>query len=245
MKFAQIIPAVALVLAPVAVSAQIPGPPGPAPATLSVSGEGLVQRLPDIARVNVQIVTNDDDAGRSAGKNSDIYNALKAKLAPLGIAGDALTTSYFYVNFVPRPPKGTAPEQAQPRYGYVTSRSVAVAVAPIENVGKVVDAATAAGVTAVGDVSFELKDRRAAYREALAAAIDDAKRNAAAVAAAGAFTLVRFRNVSATGIAPGPYAGVALKGNMMAAPAPQPPTELGNGGPISVSARVSVTYDIR
>jgi hypothetical protein len=245
MKFAKmLLPAAALLLAPAVASAQSIAIMGPQPPTLSVSGDGLIQRSPDIARVTVQIVTNDDDATVSAGKNTTIYNALKAKLAPLNLAADALTTTYFNVNFIPHPPKGLPPEQLQPRYGYVTTRSVTIAVAPIENAGKVVDAATAAGVTETGNVSFDLKDRKAAFREALTAAMEDAKRNAAALAAGGGFTLVKFRSISANSTNIQPYeAPVAMRA--MAVAAPQPPTELGSGGPISITAHVSVTYEIK
>jgi uncharacterized protein YggE len=245
MKLAyMVLPAVALLLVPAAVSAQSIGLLGPQPATLSVSGDGLIQRSPDIARVSVQIVTSDDDATVSAGKNTAIYNALKAKLAPLDLASDALTTTYFNVNFIPHPPKGLPPEQLQPRYGYVTTRAVTITVAPLENAGKAVDAANAAGATETANVSFDLKDRKAAYREALTAAMEDAKRNAAALSTGGGFTLVKFRNISANSGGVQPYQAPVMRAMSVAA-APQPPTELGNGAPISISAHVSVTYEIK
>jgi hypothetical protein len=212
---------------------------------LSVTGNGVIDRSPDEATVTVQIVTNDDNAASSAGKNNSIYNALRSKALGLGLTADAVRTTYYNVEFIPYPPKNLPPEQRQPRYGYVTTRSLALAVSPIENAGKVVDAATAAGVTSIGGVSFGLKDRRGAYLAALAAAMNDAKAQASALAAAGGFSIVRIRNVSA-----GQYSTpqpLAMGAMMRAAPAaaPTPPTEIEPGGPIEISARVSVTYDIK
>ncbi len=247
MKFAHVLAAAALAAFPSVALAQSALPAtAPSEATLSVPGDGLVQRSPDLARVALTIVTDDGDAARSAGKNTTILNAVKAKLAPLGIAGDAVRTSFFNVEFVPNPPKNLPPEQRQPRYGYITTRSLTVDVSPIENAGKVVDAATSAGVTSVGGVSFDLRDRKSAYRQALQAALNDAKASAAALAQGGDFHLVRIVRIASGGanpIRPLPVAE-GFNARLAAAPAP-PPTEIGPNGPIDVSAHVELTYEIR
>jgi uncharacterized protein YggE len=98
------------------------------PAQLTVEGNGRIGRSPDRAAVNLDIVTSDDAATRSGGKNTTIYNALLARVTALGLVpGDVKTTSY-NVSFVPYPPKDLPPEQRQPRYGYVTSRSLSLNV---------------------------------------------------------------------------------------------------------------------
>ncbi len=238
---AQILGAV-LAAIPLAASAQ---PVTPSEAQLTVAGDGVASRSPDRARVSMDIVTSDDAATRSGGKNTTTYNAFLARVTSLGIAtADVKTTSY-NVSFVPHPPKDLPAAERQPRYGYITSRSLSVNVTPLENVGKVVDAATAAGVTNIGDVSFDLKDRHGAYLAALAAAMNDAKSTAAAVAEAGGLRIVRIRNVT-TGneqqFAPMP---VMMKAAPMEARAEEPPTSIAPSGPIDVSAHVTVTYAIR
>ncbi|HMD02061.1 MAG TPA: SIMPL domain-containing protein [Candidatus Baltobacteraceae bacterium] len=211
--------------------------------TLTVQGDGVVERSPDQAVVQVTIVTNDDNASVSAGKNTDIYNALKTRVAALGVSGDALRTSYFNVQFVPHPARALPPEQQQPRYGYVTTRGIALTVTPIENAGKVIDAANAAGVTQVGDVSYDLKDRKGAYLSALAAAMSNARQVAEALAAAGGFKLGGYARISVEGSAPAPNPQ-APRAMALAAPA-QPPTDLGPSGPIEVRAGVTVSYSIK
>ncbi|MFY9779220.1 MAG: SIMPL domain-containing protein [Candidatus Baltobacteraceae bacterium] len=239
--------ALALAALPAAALAQAAQayPPHAEEPTLSVGGLGVIDRSPDEATVTVQIVTDDDNAANSAGKNNAIYNALKAKALGLGLSADAVRTTYYNVAFIPYPPKNLPPEQRQPRYGYVTTRSLTLAVTPIENAGKVVDAATAAGATSIGGVSFGLKDRRGAYLAALAAAMNDAKAQASAIAAAGGFSIVRIHSVNAGQYA-APLAVGATALMRAAAPAPtQPPTEIEPGGPIEITARLSVVYDIR
>jgi uncharacterized protein len=246
MKLSSVALALALGVLPAAASAQLAqvSPPLREAPALSVSGSGLVERSPDEATVSVQIITNDDNAAASTGKNSTIYSSLKAKVLGLGLSADAIRTVSFNVAFIPYPPANLPPEQRQPRYGYVTTRSLLLAVTPIENAGKVVDAATAAGATNVGGVTFGLRDRKAAYLAALAAAMNDAKAQAAALAAAGGFSLGRLRYVNAGQYTPPqPLAMSAMARAPLAAPAP--PTEIEPNGPIQVSARVSAVYDIR
>jgi len=216
----------------------------PPESTLTLQGDGLVTRAPDVAKLNVQIVSNDDNATLSSSKNNDIFNALKAGLAGIGLAPSDLATTSYNVVFVPHPPRGLPPEQQQPRYGYITTRSLTVTVSPIENTGKVIDAATAAGVTSVGNISFSLRDQKSAYTAALGTAMLDVRQSAGAVASAGGFTIVGIRSVVVG------YSYVPLQ----AAPAPMlrvsaavagTPTEIAPNGPISVTAHVTVTYLIK
>jgi len=236
--------AFACAVVPVAAGAQIVSAK-PELATLTVAGNGSVDSSPDVARVSVQITTSDDDAAQSAGKNTAIYDALTAKLATLGLTGEAVRTTSFNVQYVPYPPHDLPPDQRQARYGYVTNRSLSIAVTPIENAGKVIDAANAAGVTSVGDVSYELKDTKAAYRAALAAAMKDAQADAAAIAAAANLHLVRIVGVSSGGFAMLPR----ILGRAMAAPAAESaaplPTDLGPSGPLTTTASLTVTFEIR
>jgi uncharacterized protein len=215
----------------------------PTESTIVVTGEGLVSKSPDEAKVSVQIVTDDNDAATSSSKNNAIYNALKSRLATLPLAGDALRTMGYDVEFIPYPPKNLPPEERQPRYGYVTTRSLSITVSPLELAGKVIDAATAAGVTSVGDVDFDLKDRRAVYAAALSAATADAKRDAEAIASAAGVQLVRVRSIT-TEYNFAPAATPLMLRAQAAMAAPQTPTQIDTGGPIDVTAHVTVTYAI-
>ena len=232
--------ALALGSTPLGAAAEPASPTQPA---LTVAGDGTVSRSPDEARIAVEIVTNDGAASRSGSENTAIYNGFVARVGTLGIAATDVRTTSYNVAFVPYPPKDLPAEQRQPRYGYITSRSLSVLVTPLENAGKVVDAATAAGVTQIGDVGFELKDRHAAFLAALAAAMRDARATAAALAAAGDFRIARIRNVASTDERPlQPYPAVMRAAALAPAGAP---TEIVPGGPIDVTAHVTVTYDIR
>jgi len=232
----------AIALFPMLAAAAVPAAPAsPTESTLNVPGDGVIQRAPDVARISISIVTNDDSATVSTSKNNDIYNKLQASLAPLGLSGAALKTTSFGVVFVPHPPQGLPPAQQQSRYGYITTRSLLATISDLSTVGKVIDASTAAGVTNVGGVSYDLKDRKSAYVAALAVAMLDAKQTAQAVATAGGFTLVRIHTVT-VGTQYVPLMQIAA---VRAGGGNSTPTDIQPGGPISVSAHVDVTYTIK
>ncbi|HTV74170.1 MAG TPA: SIMPL domain-containing protein [Candidatus Acidoferrales bacterium] len=214
--------------------------------TLTVTGDGLISKSPDEARLDAQIITSDNNATASTSKNNDIYQAFKARLSGLALPPDALRTTSYDVEFIPYPPRDLPPEQRQPRYGYVTTRSITVTVSPIDLVGKLIDMATAAGVTSVGNVSFDLKDRRAAYAQALAAAAADGKRDAEALASATGVRLVRVQTIS-TGYNYIPPEPVPMAQMRMAAAVPNnaTPTQIDSTGPVDVSASVTIIYEIR
>jgi hypothetical protein len=244
MKYA--IAALALALGTISsAAAQTPAQPAPHEAVLTVGGDGTIERAPDLARLTVQIITNDDNPTVSSSQNNDRFNVLKAKLAGVGITGEEVRTYGYDVSFIPHPPKNLPPDQRQPRYGYITTRTVQITIAPIENAGKAIDAATAAGVTNVGGLSYELKDQASAYQAALAAAMADAKRIAQTLSAAGGFALgalTRVSSVQDSGVRP---LGGQPMFRVAAAPMASTPTDLGSSGPISVTAHVTVSYEIR
>jgi uncharacterized protein YggE len=226
-----------------AAGAQTTALAGPFAPTLTVQGQGVVERSPDIARLSLQIVTDDAAATASTSKNNAIFNALKSRLAGMGLSAETIHTVGFDVSFFPQPPANTPANERRDRYGYVTTRSLRVDIAPLELVGKAIDGATAAGVTDIGGVSYDLKDRHAAFLAALGVAMADAKQSAQALATAGGFTLGGFRSIQAGSndvVRPSPQPMM-----MKAALAASVPTEISPGGPIEIRASVTVGYAIR
>lgn len=212
--------------------------------SVNVTGQGRVERSPDRARVSLTIVTADKDAVRSGGANTTIYNAFLGKVAAFGVTAADVHTNSYDVAFVPPAPRDLPPDQRQPRYGYVTTRELSVVVSPLDAAGKIVDAATAAGVTQIGDVGFELKDSHGAELAAIASAVRDAREKAQTMATAAGVTLGRVRSItSSSDYEPQPMPRMAARATSMAAAAP--PTQIAPSGPMVVTATVTVTYDVK
>jgi hypothetical protein len=229
-----------LSFAPGAVPAQtVPHAP---PAELSVTGEGSVQRTPDEATLLVTIVTANDAATASTSANNRVYEALTTKLTSLQIGSDKVRTQSYDIRFVPKPAQGTPPGERPDRTGYITTRSIAIEIDDVTRVGATIDAATSSGATDIGDVSFGLRDRRAAYRAALAAAIHDAAEQAKSLSEAGGFHLGSIHHVNADSLAPAPPGPRRLfAAGAMTAPVP---TSIEPPSGIEVDARVTVDYTI-
>lgn len=199
----------------------------------------MVDRMPDQAVVLFSIVTNDENAGHATSSNNTTYNALVSHLGGLGIGPSAIKTAGFDVTFNPRPVQPNP--QFPQRFGYVVTRSVSVTMPRTDQVGAVIDAAVAAGVTNVGGVTFGLRDNRGAYREALASAVADAEQQARALADAAHVRLGRIQRLAPIGpIVPGPRP--VTFGRVATAAAPVP-TEV-QPSELNVQANVSVTYQI-
>ena len=206
---------------------------------ITVTGQGTISRAPDQATLALQIVTNNDVAATATSQNNTVYNALRSRLASIGIAESALHTRGFNVNFVPKPTDATSFKP--PRTGYVVTRSLDVTLNDLTAVGRAIDGAVAAGVSDIGGVSYGFKDRRAVYAEALAAAVRDAGTQANAIATAAGLRLGPIRAINAGGsVVP---RQPVLMGRAMAANAAPVPTEI-QPSDIDVSASVTVTYDL-
>jgi uncharacterized protein YggE len=235
-RFATVLAALVLLMS-APVMAQ---PTDPRPARLSVNGVGSVSRSPDEAIVSFTIVTDDPNAARAASANNATYTALLGKLRALGIPASAIRTTGYSLRYNPRPPHPNP--QSVERYGSIVSRNVTVTSDRTDQAGPIVDAAVAAGVSDIGDVAFAIRDQRAAYRDALAAAVADAQAQAQTLAGA---THVRLGRILA--VTPSspiiPVRESVLLSRSPAAAAPPIPTDV-QPSDLTVRATVTLTYAI-
>lgn len=213
--------------------------------TLTVSGEGSVSRTPDLAVVDVALVTRDGaSAAKATAQNNAAYARLRDRLQALGLRDDAVRTTGFSVQYHPQPPPdgrvGIPPIPPSDGYGYVATRTIGVNAPRIDAAGRVVDAVVGAGGRIDG-VRYLLADPRAATSAALAAAVADAQNQAKAVADAAHMRIASIKSIDVSS-APLPvaFARAMVAG---AAQAPSVPTEL-EPTSLEVRAGVNVTYTI-
>ena len=203
---------------------------------VSVTGQGTVVRDPDRATLAATIVTSNDVASTASSQNNATYNALVARLRPIGIAQAAVRTTSYSITFVPKPSSDATYKPAHT--GYVVTRSLAITIDNLALVGRATDAAVAAGVEQIEGVSFGLRDERAAYAAALAAAVADASMQASALAAAAHMRLGAVRAITTASPLRSPMPLALAKTAGPSVPTEIPPSE------IEVQATVSVTYTL-
>jgi len=198
--------------------------------TISVTGVGEVTADPDVAFVHVSVVARADTAEAARADAATRVNDLLAALDEAGVPGDAVETTGFSIR------------QERDREGeptdFVAVHSLRVETGPDE-AGAVVDTVVGAADASVDSVQFTLSDGvRADLRaEALTRAVDAARADADAIAAAAGMEVTGVRTASTGGaFYPGPYASFDERAADAGASTTFRP------GPVTVSATVSMTY---
>jgi uncharacterized protein YggE len=147
---------------------------------ITVTGTGTATSVPDRASFSFGVTTQAATASQALARNGDAMEKVIAALKAHGIATADLQTQS--VSLSPR-----TSEQGD-IVGYTASDSVS-ATGSIDRAGEVIDAAVGAGATDVSGPSFTRADQDALYRQALKAAVADAKAKAQVLAAAAGVSL--------------------------------------------------------
>ena len=166
--------------------------PGPGPAVISVSGYGKADVSPDMATVNIGIVTTGKTAQLAQAENARVASDVTAALGQLGIFSKDIQTHY---TMSPVYEKG----DYRKAVGYRANNTVTVTVNDVAKAGQVIDAALSSGATDVNGLSFGLKDAKSVRNTALQMAVQDARSKADAIAAALGVKIVGIQNVKEDG----------------------------------------------
>jgi hypothetical protein len=214
--------ALAALAAPLA--AQTPTPPPPP--QIVTNGEGEAQVIPDRARVSLAVETRGQTAAAAATENARVQTAVLTRLRALGIPSERLLTIGYSVQ--PEYNRSREPN-AEPRViGYVARNTIRADVHQMDQVGRVIDAALAAGANSLGRLDMYSSREDAARREALANAVQAARRDAEAMAAAAGGGLGPLIEITSGGFfrPPQPYDMMA-RGAEMALQAADTPISAG------------------
>jgi hypothetical protein len=231
-----LIPGALLALASAAVplSAQTPEP---AP-FIQVSGSATVFVPSDRARLNFAVVTEGPTAAEAAAQNSTQMEATIRALRATGAAG--LQIESWGYDLQPRYARQTSPDQPPRIVGYQAANNVRVTVDDVSAVGGLIDAGVNAGANRVTSLQFEARNTDAARAAALRQAVQNARSQAEAMAAAIGVLLGPALEVHGGAQAPMPppmpYMRDLQMEVAMAAPTPIEATEQG------VSAQVTIKY---
>ena len=193
--------------------------------TVSVTGTGSVDAVPDRAQVSAGVETRAATAKAASTANGAAMQKVIAALRSNG--GKDVTTQTVSLS--------TAFDQNGQPNGFVAS-NVASAETSLDGAGALIDAAVASGANTVYGPSLSRSDADALYRQALAKAVDDAKARAEILAKAAGRSLGRVTAIAESGsVTPVPYAAKAS--------AAQDSTPVVSGSE-ETTASVSVTFEL-
>jgi uncharacterized protein YggE len=149
----------------------------PTERTISVSGSARLDADPDEAVVRLGVRTQAATAQDAMDQNSAKMARVIAALRELGLGDEDLATST--LNLSPR-----YEDRGRSLVGYDASNDVQATIRDLASVGRVIDAAVGAGADVAGGIQFRLSDENQGVDRALAAAVENAKAKADAMASA-------------------------------------------------------------
>jgi uncharacterized protein YggE len=198
--------------------------------TIQVQGHGEVEAAPDIAVINLGVMSRESDAGASMQAASQRMHSVLEAVRRLGVPDRDIQST------------GLNLFLDQQANVYMASQQVTVRTEDIGKAGAILDAAVQAGANASTGVGFSIDDPSALEDEALELAVADARRKAGRLAAALGVTVDRVERVEASS---GGAAVPAFRRQSSAAVAQRaalPPMEAGQ---VVIAADVRVTYTFR
>jgi uncharacterized protein YggE len=208
-----------------------------APATITVTGEGLTEVAPDLATLSIGVTTTGETAAEALAANSAALDAVLARLKAAGVEDRDLQTANLSVN-----PNWTGYDSsssgAQTIDGYTAMNMVSVRIRALEGLGAVLDAAVSDGANTLNGLTFGLQDPRPAMDAARQAAVEDARAKAALIAAAAGVGLGDIVSISEGGGYGGP-APMFKDAAVSAAPVPV------QAGELSMQASVTVVWELQ
>lgn len=204
--------------------------------TLNVSGQAKVNASPDIAYIDLGVITEDKDAKTAQKANAASMDKVISAIKAAGVkAEDIKTINYsIYPKYEYNKDGGVSNI-----VGYTVNNTVHVTVRDLAKTGDLIDAATDSGVNVSSSISFGLKNYEDYYNEALKNAVLAAKKKASTMAGALGVTLKAPISVNeGGGYSPlMNYAAYDMKAEMAGAATPI------QAGSLEITANVNIVYE--
>lgn len=163
--------------------------------TVSFSGQGKVLATPDVAVLDLSILTEATTSKAAQDENSRKSQALTDFLERENVDEKDIKTTGYNIY-----PQYTYPLSGRPVItGYQVNQSVQVKVRDLKNVDTILDGVVSAGVNQVNNLQLTIDDPDKLMDEARQAAIDDAKAKASRLKSQLSIRLGRIINFSESG----------------------------------------------
>ncbi|HMO71946.1 MAG TPA: SIMPL domain-containing protein [Paracoccaceae bacterium] len=202
-------------------------------ARITVTGEGRVDAVPDLATISLGVTTEAKSAAEALAANNAAMAAVLERLRAAGVADRDLQTTGLSVN-----PVWSGYERSGGRpeiTGFQAANVLTVRVRALDTLRGVLDAAVKDGANTLNGLAFGLAEPQPALDEARARAVADARRKAELMAAAAGVTLGRIDSITEGG-GGAPYPQFRAESAMVADAVPVAQ------GEVSLSASVTVVW---
>ncbi len=173
--------------------------------TISVSAVGEVYAKPDLVITSFSVVSEEKTAADALAKNSESMNKVIEFLKNSGIEEKDLKTTTFRIS--PRYEWHNGSEFSYPTgqrvlVGYEVTQSLEVKIRDMSKIGALIEGATNAGATGVGNLEFTFDDEDELKKQAREIAINKAKLKAKELSQQLGVGLGRITNFSESEVSP-------------------------------------------
>ena len=161
------------------------------------NGEGKTTAAPDIVTITLGVETRNVSASAAAAENAKLMNSTINALLSAELKKKDIQTSQYSLTIQTEDNSVSASaEKNKTPPEFVATNQVTAKMNVSENIGKVLDAATAAGSNSVMGISFNLRDPKPQMDKALANAVNDSKRKAEIMASTAGVKLGKILELS-------------------------------------------------
>ena len=232
-------PFIAVLVCLLTVPAYAQGRAVPEADVVVMTGEGIVQAVPDRAWITISAESRAPSAREAQRRNTEAMTPVQDKLRGAGIPADAIKTIGYDVQY-----EWDYVNNRRVGKGYVARNTIEVRVDAIDRVGEFLEISGSSGATALGGIRFDVKDRAKLQRDAVRLAVVEARFKAEAAAAGAGRAIDRIIRIDEQGSVvpiPGPRPQLMLEQRVAAADAAPPIS----AGQIELRASVTLTASLK
>ncbi len=219
--------------------------------SFTVSGEGKVTMIPDIARIQAGVTAQGSSIKVVQQELNKKIKAISDAIKKQGVDDKDIQTTNYSVN-----PQYDYRNGTQKITGYEANSNFSIKVRNMDNATAVIDVATANGANQVGGISFDVDDKTkveneartkaaAAAKAAADKAVADAKSKAQLAAKTAGFSLGRVINYNENSGGYGRPLPMYAKAELMNAGAADQVATTIEPGSQEITVSVSLSYEIR
>jgi hypothetical protein len=196
-------------------------------------GMGRVEVPPNQASVTLGFQVQRPTSAEASAEANRVAEQILNRLQQINVRRQDIRTSGIQLS-----PVYTAPREGAPQIvGYRASYTLTLTLTDLRQVGPSIDESVKAGANTIAGVSFGLRDVSDARKEALAAAVREAREKADAIARAAGLQIKGIQQIVEEGVE---FAIPRME--QRALPAPSVPTPI-EPGLIAVTARVTIVFN--
>lgn len=206
--------------------------------TVSVTGAGSANLVPDIAYIYLGVHTEKPSASDAVDENNAQTQKMIEALKDFGIAAKDIRTTNFSIWPQERYDQFTGTPTGEKTY--IVDNTVYVTVRDLDKLGDLLDTVVAAGANTVNSIQFDVADKSEALKNARAEAVKNAEEQAKELTDAAGVKLGDIQSIGFYDSSPYPiYDGKGGGGAAMESSVPIQP------GQLTFTVTVNVTYEIK